>query len=152
MFRFGSWGESAAYRKIATIFRVGDCKTISIITKRILRVFLCLQSKYINWQYAIKQSKTVSDIFDEQPFCIRYIDGTEIKWAESPIKDHTSYFSRNHIYSIRAQLGCDYKRVVQHVVVGHPRSWHNARIYRNSSIFLHSIELLGTRHTLYLER
>ncbi|XP_050322655.1 uncharacterized protein LOC126754590 [Bactrocera neohumeralis] len=135
LFRLGSSGESAAFRKIATIFGVGDGETISLITKRIFRVFLRHQSKYIYWPNEVERSKIVSDTFDELPFCIGYIDGTEIKLAESPIEDHTSYFSRNHIYSIKAQIVCDYKRVIRHVVVGHPGSWHDARIYRNSSLF-----------------
>ncbi|XP_018792803.1 PREDICTED: uncharacterized protein LOC108971293 [Bactrocera latifrons] len=46
LFRLGSSGESAAFRKIATIFGVGDGKTISLITKRIFKVFLRHQSKY----------------------------------------------------------------------------------------------------------
>lgn len=137
LFRLGSSGESASFRKIATVFGIGDGGTISIITKRIFKVFLRLQSDYIYWPNETERLKIISDTFDELPFCIGYIDGTEIKLAESPIENHTSYFSRNHIYSIKAQVVCDFKRKIRHVVVGHPGSWHDARIYRNSSLCLH---------------
>ncbi|KAI8115356.1 Protein ANTAGONIST OF LIKE HETEROCHROMATIN PROTEIN 1 [Lucilia cuprina] len=135
LFHLGSSGESASIKKIATIFGVGDGGTILTITKRIFKAFLRLQSEYIYWPDESERNQIVLDTFDELPFCIGYIDGTEIKLAESPVEDHTSYFSRNHVYSIKAQVVCDYKRKIRHIVVGHPGSWHDARIYRNSSLF-----------------
>ncbi|XP_065354359.1 uncharacterized protein LOC135948833 [Calliphora vicina] len=135
LYRLGSSGESACFRKIATIFGLGDGGTITIITKRIFKALLYLQPEYIYWPEETERSQIVADTFDELPFCIGYIDGIEIKLAESPIKNKTLYYSKNHIYSIKAQIVCDYNSKIRHVVVGHPGSCHDAQIYRNSSLF-----------------
>ncbi|XP_054081522.1 putative nuclease HARBI1 [Zeugodacus cucurbitae] len=86
--------------------------------------------------------------YSEMPFCIGYIDGTEIKLAESPVIDPISFFSRKHIYSIKAQIVCDYKLKIRHVMVGHVGSWHDARVYRSSSLFLQKDKFFSSQQWL----
>lgn len=40
----------------------------------------------------------------ELPFCIGYLDSTEIKLAEAPVKNQEAYFSRKYQYSIKLQV------------------------------------------------
>ena len=98
---------------------MGDGGTTSIITKIIFKSLLSLQSEHIYWSKETERLQIVTDTFEELPFCIDYIDGTEIKLAEVPIEDHKSYFSRNHIYPIKAQVVCDYRLKIRHASVGH---------------------------------
>lgn len=135
LYRLGSSGENASVRKIATTFGVGDGGTLSKITNRVFRALIKQLPKYIFWPNNEERKKIVAETYHELPLCIGYIDGTEIKLAEAPVVDHEAYFSRNHIYSIKAQVVCDNKLRIRDVVVGSPGSSHDAKIFKNCSIF-----------------
>ncbi|XP_036334884.1 protein ANTAGONIST OF LIKE HETEROCHROMATIN PROTEIN 1-like isoform X1 [Rhagoletis pomonella] len=134
LFRLGSSGENAAIRKIASVFGVGDGETIYKITKRVFQAFLELKSKYIYWPDAAERQEIVKNTYNEMPHCIGYIDGTELKLAEAPVKNHTTYFSKSRIYSIKGQVVCDHQLKIRHVVVGHYGSVHDARMFRTSTL------------------
>uniref|UniRef100_A0A0K8VC70 Putative nuclease HARBI1 n=1 Tax=Bactrocera latifrons TaxID=174628 RepID=A0A0K8VC70_BACLA len=148
LYRLGSCGEGAALKKIATLFGVGDGGTLSIITKRVFSAILRLRDSFLFWPNETERSEIVHATYSEMPFCIDYIDGTEIKLAESPVIDPTSFFSRKHIYSIKAQIVCDYKLKIRHVMVGHVGSWHDARVYRSSSLFLQKEKFFSSQQWL----
>ncbi|XP_037929005.1 protein ALP1-like [Teleopsis dalmanni] len=132
LYRLGSSGESASIRKVATTFGIGDGATLMKITQRIFSVFITLLTKYIVWPSSSEQEQIISDTYNELPFCIGYIDGTEIKIADAPQINQEKYFSRNHIYSIKLQAVCDYKLRIRDVVVGYEGSTHDAKVFSNS--------------------
>ncbi|XP_037932573.1 protein ALP1-like [Teleopsis dalmanni] len=132
LYRLGSSGESASIRKVAATFGIGDGATLMKITQRIFSVFITLLTKYIVWPSSSEQEQIISDTYNELPFCIGYIDGTEIKIADAPQINHEKYFSRNHIYSIKLQAVCDYKLRIRDVVVGYAGSTHDAKVFSNS--------------------
>ena len=55
LFRFGSNGDSASVRKVATLFGVGDGGTVIIATKRVIHALLNLKTKYLFWPTACQQ-------------------------------------------------------------------------------------------------
>lgn len=134
LYRLGSSGESASIKKIASIFGIGDGGTIYKITRRVFTAFLRLKNKYIYWPDKEERAFIVSKKFHELPYCIGYVDGTEIKLAETPVTNAVQYFSRKHIYSVKAQITCDYRLQIRHVVTGYPGSVHDARIFSNCPI------------------
>lgn len=134
MYRLGASGENASIRKIASIFGIGDGGTISKITERVFNAFLRLKSKYIAWPDQEERTAIVSKTFSELPFCIGYVDGTEVKLAETPLTNAVQYFSRKHIYSMKVQITCDYKLQIRHVVTGYPGSVHDARMFSSCSL------------------
>ncbi|GBP12937.1 Protein ANTAGONIST OF LIKE HETEROCHROMATIN PROTEIN 1 [Eumeta japonica] len=135
LYRLGSSGESASIRKIASTFGIGDGGTLTKITRRVFKAFLKQLHLYIYWPDPTERSEIVRETFNELPFCVGYVDGTEIKLAEAPIKNHEAFFSRNHVYAIKAQMVCDYKRKIRDVVVGYSGSTHDAKIFKNQAIF-----------------
>ena len=135
LFRLGSSGESASISKIASVFGVGDGGTLIKITQRVFKAFLKLQSQYLYWPDSNERSEIVRETFDELPFCIGYIDGTEIKLAEAPCKNHEAFHSRTRIYSVKVQVVCDRHLKIRHVVTGYCGSTHDAKIFKNCSIF-----------------
>lgn len=135
LFRLGSSGESASIAKIATFFGIGDGGTLVKITKRIFSAFLKLIQQYIFWPDSTERSEIVRETFSELPFCIGYVDGTEIKLAEAPVKNHVDYFSRCHIYALKAQIVCDYELKIRHVVTGYSGSTHDSKMLKNCSLY-----------------
>lgn len=93
-----------------------------------------LKDQFIYWPNELEREKIVSDTFHELPYCVGYVDGTEIKLAEKPFDDPEAYFSRKHIYSMKVQAVCDHKRKIRHIVLGYPGSVHDARIYNNCNL------------------
>ncbi|XP_049302157.1 uncharacterized protein LOC125775544 [Bactrocera dorsalis] len=92
--RFGSSGDSAFIRKVATLFGVGDGGTVITVTDRIISAIVNLKFKFLCWPTREERRKIVANTMLELPGCIGYVDGTEIRLSESPIKDHEFYFSR----------------------------------------------------------
>ncbi|XP_017468561.1 PREDICTED: uncharacterized protein LOC108360678 [Rhagoletis zephyria] len=135
LYRLGSSGENAAIRKVATVFGVGDGETIYKITRRVFRSFLVLKTKYISWPDEAEKREIVEKTYHELPHCIGYIDGTELKLSEAPVVNHTVYFSKSRVYSIKAQVVCDHQLRIRHVAVGHYGSVHDARMFRTSALF-----------------
>ncbi|KAL7725270.1 hypothetical protein ACLKA6_007774 [Drosophila palustris] len=88
LFRLGSSGEAAAIRKIATLFGVGDGGTIGSITDRVFSAILRKLSQLIYWPNAAERKKLALETIHELPYCIGYIDGSEIKLARTPQLDH----------------------------------------------------------------
>lgn len=131
-------GSTDAYYKISFLFGVGDGGSIDKITKRVFGAILRKKDVYLNWPTAEERALICQDTMHELPFCIGYVDGSEVKLAEKPLHDSESYFSRKHIYSLKVQAVCDYKLKIRHLVCGYPGSVHDARIYNNCELATNS--------------
>ncbi|KAF6209583.1 hypothetical protein GE061_015331 [Apolygus lucorum] len=134
LYRLGSYGEGASIAKIANLFGVGDGGTVDIVTRRIFRAILALKSRFLTWMNAEERAKIVAETYDELPYCVGYIDGTEIPLAEKPVTSPDDYYSRKQRFSIKAQIVCDRHLVVRSLTVGHPGCVHDARIYALSEL------------------
>lgn len=103
LYRLGSSGGAASIAKIAFLFGLGDGGTIQNFTNRIVSAILKLKNRYIFWPG--EERKFIEKAtYHEMPFCIGYVDGTEVRLAEKPYIDSDSYLSRKQQYSIKAQL------------------------------------------------
>ena len=84
LFRFGGYGDSAAVRQVVTIFGVGDGGTV-------MHAIIHLKSKYLIWPSVPsveERKKIVSSTMHELPYCVGYLDGTEVRLFEAPCKNH----------------------------------------------------------------
>jgi len=134
LFRFGSNGDSASIRKVATLFGIGDGETVITATKRVIKAILNLKSKYLFWLSRDERKRLVSETLDELPGCIGYVDGTEIRLAESPAGNNKLFCSRKKQYAIKMQVVCDHNLRIRHAVIGHYGSVHDARIFNECSL------------------
>lgn len=65
---------------------------------------MLLRKEYLHWPGVEERKQLVTHAFNELPYCIGYVDGTELKLAEAPVCDRDSYYSRKKIFSIKAQV------------------------------------------------
>lgn len=129
LFRLGSSGISL--RKMAAFFGVGDGGTIQKVTTRVFKAILNLKNRFLYWPNERERLRLISATSHEMPGCVGYIDGSEIKLAESPAKRHELYWSRKRQYSIKIQAVCDYKLRIRQVTIGYNGSVHDAKIFSN---------------------
>uniref|UniRef100_A0A0A9Z5Y3 Putative nuclease HARBI1 n=1 Tax=Lygus hesperus TaxID=30085 RepID=A0A0A9Z5Y3_LYGHE len=134
LYRLGSYGEGASVAKIATLFGIGDEGTVEILTRRVFVAILRKKNKYLKWPDANERMEIVADTHSELPYCVGYVDGTEIPLAEKPCVSADDYYSRKQQFSIKAQVVCDHKYIVRTLTVGYPGSVRDARIFAQSSI------------------
>ncbi|MGH0148826.1 UNVERIFIED_CONTAM: hypothetical protein FKN15_013494, partial [Acipenser sinensis] len=65
----------------------------------------------------------------------RAVDGCHIPIAKPQAIDNPeSYYNRKHFYSVNLTAFCDNTAPFVHVNVGHPGSWHDARVYRMTEV------------------
>ncbi|XP_046807324.1 protein ANTAGONIST OF LIKE HETEROCHROMATIN PROTEIN 1-like isoform X2 [Lucilia cuprina] len=130
-------GDGGSVRKVASIFGIGDGGTIQKITKRVFKAILKLKNKFLYWPSETERMAIILKTQQELPGCIGYIDGSEIKLAEAPHKNHELYFSRKTQYAIKVQAVCDYKLSIRQVTIGYPGSVHDAKIFLHSPLAKH---------------
>lgn len=140
LYRLGCCGEGSSIGKVAKFFGVGDGGTIATITRRVFKAILRLKNKFLYWPDKKERSEIIAKTAFELPQCIGYVDGCEIKLAEKPTEDPECYFSRKQQYSIKLQAVCDFTLKIRHVVIGHPGSVHDSRIYNKCPLFTNSPE------------
>ncbi|XP_036329420.1 putative nuclease HARBI1 [Rhagoletis pomonella] len=112
------------------------------MTNRVFHAILKLNTKFLYWPDAAERKILAAETFEELPHCVGYVDDTEVKLAEKPSEDLESYFSRKHMYSLKAQAICDYRLRIRHLVLGYPGSVHDARIYNNRSLTTRTTQML----------
>ncbi|XP_054083341.1 putative nuclease HARBI1 [Zeugodacus cucurbitae] len=142
MYRLGSCGEGATITKIASLFGISDGGVIQVMTNRVFDAIIKRKTQFLFWPDPVERRALVVQTLSELPHCVGYVDGTEIKLAEKPTVDCEAYFSRKHIYSLKAQCVCDHKLVIRHMVLGYPGSVHDARIYNNCELSTNATEML----------
>lgn len=75
-----------------------------MISNAYFQAILLLREQFLYWPNQVERKELVASSHNELPYCIGYLDGTEIKLAEAPICDRDSYFSRKKNFSIKAQV------------------------------------------------
>lgn len=148
LYRLGSSGEASSIAKIAFLFGLGDGGTIQNFVARVFSAILKLQNRFIFWPGENERKTIEKATYHEMPFCIGYVDGTEVRLAEKPFIDSDSYLSRKQQYSIKAQIICDHTFRIRHVVVGYPGSVHDSRIFRNCPIGTNSERYFSSQQYL----
>jgi len=72
------------------------------------------------------------------------IDGSHVR-IDKPVEDPDSYINRKQYFSLHIQGTVNHKMKFIDVFVGYPGSVHDARVFRNSSIYTNLHELCGSK-------
>ncbi|XP_025157190.1 putative nuclease HARBI1 [Harpegnathos saltator] len=98
---------------------------------------LKLIPQYVRWSNAVQRA-ILSQIFAERSHGIRNvvgaIDGCHIP-IKQPLRNANDYFNRKQFHSIILQGVCDHSARFIDVFIGMPGRMHDARVFRNSSLF-----------------
>lgn len=75
-------------------------------------------------------------------FVLGAIDGSHIR-INKPVEDANSYINRKQYFSIHVQGTVNHNLKFIDIFVGYPGSVHDARVFKNSSIYNDLHELCG---------
>ena len=127
--------STAEYKTIGNLFGVSRSfvclcfrEVCCAITKRLSRV--------IRFPHGQELQQVINDYERkwEFPMCAGAIDGTHIPII-APTESRTVYVKGKGFYSVIMQAVVDSTYLFRDVVVGWPRSVHDARVFSNSAIF-----------------
>ncbi|XP_050322611.1 uncharacterized protein LOC126754564 isoform X1 [Bactrocera neohumeralis] len=144
LFRLGSSGEGLSVRKVASLFGIGDGGTIQIVTRRVFNAIINLKQRFLYWPDERERLKLIAATEKEMPGCVGYIDGSEIKLAEAPVRNHEIFFSRKRQYSVKIQVICDHRLRIRQLTLGYPGSVHDAKMFSGCLLSKHPNRFLLT--------
>ncbi|XP_021373738.1 protein ANTAGONIST OF LIKE HETEROCHROMATIN PROTEIN 1-like [Mizuhopecten yessoensis] len=147
----GLWylGSQETVRSIADRFDV-SLSTFNDHNRRLLDVFtLHLKTKFISWP-ARADYRAIIDNFQQMkgfPDVLGAIDGTHIR-IKPPHEHAPDYINRKKFHSILLQGVCRENRMFTDINVGWPGRVHDARVLKNSQIWLNGPVFCGRHHLL----
>ncbi|XP_017470265.1 PREDICTED: uncharacterized protein LOC108361965 [Rhagoletis zephyria] len=127
-------GKEATITRIASLF--------GYPSDGVFHSTLKLKNQFLYWPGDQDRKTLIAETLHELPYCIGYVDGTEVKLAEKPFQDPKAYFSRKHIYTLKVQGVCDQKLRIRHMVLGYSGSVHDTRVYNNCPLTTNTSEML----------
>ncbi|XP_046387094.1 putative nuclease HARBI1 [Ischnura elegans] len=127
--------EAAGYRDVADRFNV-SLSTLNCIIKRINNFILGMAPILMKEPSNEEKNATKRHFLEGKGFpdVIGLIDGTHFR-IDKPVEDPESYINRKKYFSIQAQAIVNEKGKFTDVFVGYPGSVHDARVFKNSSIY-----------------
>lgn len=123
-------------REISSWFGIST-STVFCSIRRVSSALCDIRSKIIKWP-DLETQQEISETVERRckiPHVISFIDGTHIRPSCSPGDDNSYDINRKGYPSVILQLIVDDKLAIQDCYVGWPGSTHDARVYRNSSIY-----------------
>ncbi|KAJ8912342.1 hypothetical protein NQ315_014709 [Exocentrus adspersus] len=126
--------EAAAFQDVADRFDISIGCLHTIIEK--VGLFLSSKSRsIITWPNEIEMTNICEEFNDMGfPDVAGCMDGCHIKIGKPQI-DPESYINRKKYYSVQFQAVCDSRRFIRDVFIGYPGSVHDARVFKNSSLY-----------------
>nr|CAI5831036.1 unnamed protein product [Callosobruchus analis] len=134
MFLWFAGHEAAGYRDVGDRFNVCISKLHHIIHS--VSSFLSNMARsVVTWPSEEEREEIVAK-FANMGFSnvIGCMDGTDFK-IDKPEHDPQSYFNRKKFYSIQMQAVCDSDQRLTDIFIGYPGSVHDARVFRNSTLY-----------------
>ncbi|XP_026826173.1 putative nuclease HARBI1 isoform X2 [Ooceraea biroi] len=126
--------ETGSYRDVADRFGIA-LSTLYYIITRVTEFIMSLAPQFIRYLTAVEKEET-SNYFREKGFpgIIGAIDGSHIR-IDKPVLDADSYINRKQYFSIHLQGIVNQHLKFIDVFIGYPDSVHDARVFKNSTIF-----------------
>ncbi|XP_011700942.1 PREDICTED: putative nuclease HARBI1 [Wasmannia auropunctata] len=127
--------ESASYRDVADRFGISISTLYNVIT-RVTEFIMSLAPNIIRYPTSAEKEETSTYFFQEKGFpgIIGAIDGTHVR-IDKPLQDADSYINRKKFFSLHAQGTVNQNLKFIDVFIGYPGSVHDARVFKNSSIY-----------------
>ena len=123
------------YRSIAQLFGLGHSTVCTIVLETCKAITEVLLPRYVKIPQG-ELCKEAIDGFDRLGFpqAVGAVDGTHIPIIR-PVENATDYYNRKGFHSIIMQGAVDYRGIFIDVYIGWPGRVHDARVFRNSSLF-----------------
>ena len=135
LYRLG--GKSTIW-DISSKFGIAE-GTVILFTSRIISVLKSLKSQVIIWPCDTYHQEVHNGFEEKQGFSnvIGALDGTHINLLEAPCKINKDvYFTRKRRYAIHLQAVVDHRGLFTFYDIGYPASVHDAKVFRNSKLYL----------------
>lgn len=125
-----------SYETIGPVLNVGRTTAIEAC-QDVVEALYELRNEYIKFPTTVAETMRCIETFTDKsrlPNIVGAIDGTHIKII-SPRDSAVDYFSRNQQHDFIIQAVADGKGLFLDFAAGYPGSLHDARVYRNSSLY-----------------
>jgi len=121
------------YRTIAHLFGIARCTVCVIVKETCEAIVQKLVPLYIRYPAGETLNEVITGFKEKWgvPQCAGSVDGTHIP----PFMNHTDYYNQKGWYPIVTQAVVDHKRLFRDVYIGWPGSVHDARVFKNSSLY-----------------
>ena len=126
-----------SYETIGPALNVGRTTAIEAC-QDVVEALYDLRNEYIEFPTTVAETMRCIETFTDKsrlPNIVGAIDGTHIKIV-APRDSAVDYFSRNQQHDFIIQAIADSKGLFLDFAAGYPGSIHDARVYRNSSLYL----------------
>lgn len=127
--------QTASYRDVADRFGV-TLSTLYKIISRVTTFLMSIAPNIIKFPTPEERNLTKQHYLQKKDFpgIIGSIDGSHIR-LDKPLYDKDSYINRKQYFSIQMQCVVDHRKKFIDVFIGYPGSVHDARVFRESSLF-----------------
>jgi len=128
--------QPSEYRTIAHLFGIARCTVCVVVKETCEAIVQKLVPLYIRFSAGENLNEVITG-FKEKcgvPQCAGSVDGTRIP-IMPPFMNYTDYYIRKGWYSIVIQAVVDHKGLFRDVYIGWRGSVHNARVFKNSSLY-----------------
>ncbi|AAW45247.1 hypothetical protein CNH01500 [Cryptococcus deneoformans JEC21] len=138
LYRLGHCGCAASTFEIGEQFGVSE-GTSAIWTTRVIKAILSLERNNVYWPDE-NERKAIDRHFEEEEDipdgCVGIIDGFHVPFAYKPARhDAVDFFSYKGRYGFNILGICDHLKRIRYFQYGYPASAHDARIFKNCSLF-----------------
>ena len=126
-----------SYETIGPALNVGRSTAIEAC-QDVVEALYDLRNEYIEFPTTVAETMRCIETFTDKsrlPNIVGAIDGTHIKIV-APRDSAVDYFSRNQLHDFIIQAVADGKGLFLDFAAGYPGSIHDARVYRNSLLYL----------------
>jgi hypothetical protein len=112
--------------------------TIQTYLIRTMNLLASLSHEYVCWPAAElrhrlqQQAQRHDEVFAN---CVGYLDGSEIRLRDRPMKDPEAYFSRKKIYGFNLQGICDQEGRFTYAHAGYTASAHDSTAFKGTPFY-----------------
>jgi hypothetical protein len=112
--------------------------TVTLYFRRIISSIHSLRNQIISWPNNAQRHEISKSFEEKSGFrnCIGLIDGTLFPLYCKPLKDGEAYYTRKGNYAINGMVVCNHRKQITYLNIGWPGSTHDARVFKNSMLFL----------------
>ena len=122
--------------------------TIQAYLWRTVSLLAALTREYVRWPAAElrrqQQAQRLDEVFVN---CVGYLDGSEIRLRDRPMKDPEAYFSRKKIYGFNLQAICNQQGRFIYAHGGYTASAHDSTAFKGTSFYRRRQELMSSNES-----
>ena len=140
-------GNTESFRSVADRFGMNK-STLHLCISNVSDALFQLAPQEIVFPTDVSVMHAITRTFDRFPGVIGCVDGTYIPMIGKSGPERDSYICRKGFPALHAQIVCDNNLRILHITTGYPGSVHDARVFRNSSLYKHLQTLPASFHLL----